>query len=82
MSLGHVRFGMACVARSNRPGSRGAGQYAHSHIDTLCALAVTVWDRFMLLQSFSAHFFLLCFRDYLPAINYFDVFAFFALANA
>ena len=30
MSSEYVRFGMTRVARSNRPGSRGAGQYAHS----------------------------------------------------
>ena len=29
----YVRFGMTRVARSNRPGSRGARQYAHSHSD-------------------------------------------------
>ena len=35
MSLEYVRFGMARIARSNRPGSRRAGQYAHSQLHYL-----------------------------------------------
>ena len=42
MSLVYVRFGMERVARSNRPGSRGAGQYAHSLITDFFAHTVNI----------------------------------------
>ena len=34
MSMGNMRFGIARVARSNRPESRGVRQYVHSHYCT------------------------------------------------
>ena len=48
MSLGYVRFGMARVARSNRPGSRGAGQCAHS-------LCIIIRDRSLSILLLQEH---------------------------